>query len=128
MLRSLKDRAEALQSEAVAVYIAFRDPRVPWYAKLLGAFVVAHTFSPIDLIPDFIPVVGYLDDIIITPLGIALFLRMVPPEVMAEARAQVPQWLHRSKPVVQAGIVIVLLFWAVTIALIAIAAVHLLAD
>src|SRR6188474_615182 len=87
MLEKLKDRARQLKREAYAIYIAARDPRTPWYVKGLIFFVVAHTFSPIDLIPDFIPILGYLDDLIITPGGIWLAVRLIPPEVMAEARA-----------------------------------------
>src|SRR5215213_115677 len=86
MLERLKQRARALKNEAFAVYLAAKDPRTPWYAKALIFFVVAHTFSPIDLIPHFIPVFGYLDDLIITPGGLWLAVRMIPPEVLAEAR------------------------------------------
>ena len=75
-----KRRIKELKTETYAIYLASKDPRVPWYAKAVIVFVVAHTFSPIDLIPDFIPVLGYLDDLIITPLGIALALKMVPKE------------------------------------------------
>ena len=89
MLEKLKSRARALKNEAFAVYLAAKDPRTPWYAKALIFFVVAHTFSPIDLIPDFIPILGYLDDLIITPGGLWLAIRMIPPEVLAEARAKV---------------------------------------
>jgi uncharacterized membrane protein YkvA (DUF1232 family) len=89
MLETLKSRARALKNEVLAIYLAAKDPRTPWYAKALVFFVVAHTFSPIDLIPDFIPVLGYLDDLIITPLGLALAIRLIPPEVLAEARSQV---------------------------------------
>ena len=87
LLERLKARARALKRDALAVYIAAQDPRTPWYAKALVFFVVAHTFSPIDLIPDFIPVLGYLDDLIITPGGLWLAVRLIPPEVLAEARA-----------------------------------------
>src|SRR5690349_20122202 len=87
MLDRLRARARALKTEVYAIYIAARDPRTPWYAKALIFFVVAHTFSPIDLIPDFIPILGYLDDLIITPGGIWLAVRLIPPEVLAEARA-----------------------------------------
>ena len=87
MLDRLRDRARALKVEVYAIYIAARDPRTPWYAKALIFLVVAHTFSPIDLIPDFIPVLGYLDDLIITPGGIWLAVRLIPPEVLEEARA-----------------------------------------
>jgi uncharacterized membrane protein YkvA (DUF1232 family) len=86
MLEKLKARARALKTEVYAIYLAARDPRTPWYARALIFFVVAYTFSPIDLIPDFIPVLGYLDDLIITPGGIWLAVRLIPPEVLAEAR------------------------------------------
>src|SRR5574339_949151 len=88
VLEKLKSRARALKNEAIAVYLAAKDPRTPWYAKVLIFFVIAHTFSPIDLIPDFIPVLGYLDDLIITPLGLALAIRLIPPGVLAEARVR----------------------------------------
>jgi uncharacterized membrane protein YkvA (DUF1232 family) len=86
MIESLKLRARALKNEAYAVYLAAKCPRTPWYAKALIFFVVAHTFSPIDLIPDFIPVLGYLDDLIITPGGLWLAVKLIPPEVLDEAR------------------------------------------
>ncbi len=85
MLEKLKSRARTLKNEVFAVYLAAQDPRTPWYAKALIFFVVAHTFSPIDLIPDFIPVLGYLDDLLITPGGLWLAIRLIPPEALAEA-------------------------------------------
>ena len=87
MLERLKSRARTLKREAYAIYLAAQDPRTPWYAKALVFFVVAHTFSPIDLIPDFIPILGYLDDLIITPGGLWLAVRLIPAEVMADSRA-----------------------------------------
>ncbi|MBI1794661.1 MAG: DUF1232 domain-containing protein [Chloroflexi bacterium] len=86
MLEQLKSRARALKRETLALYFAVRDPRTPWYAKSFAALVIAYAFSPIDLIPDFIPVIGYLDDLILVPAGIALALKMIPREVMEEAR------------------------------------------
>jgi uncharacterized membrane protein YkvA (DUF1232 family) len=85
-LEAWKGWARALKRDTYALYLACRDPRVPWYAKVLAAAVVAYAFSPIDLIPDFIPVLGYLDDLLLVPLGIALVLRLVPAPVMAECR------------------------------------------
>src|SRR5919106_5385761 len=112
MIEKLKSRARALKQESYAIYLATRDPRTPWYAKALIFFVVAHTFSPIDLIPDFIPVLGYLDDLIITPGGIWLAVRLIPPEVMEEARAAVAtRDLDRSAGKV--GAVIILTLWIV---------------
>ena len=90
MIEKIKSRARALKNEAIAVYIAAKDPRTPWYVKALIFFVVANTFSPIDLIPDFIPILGYLDDLIIIPGGLWLAVRLIPPEVLEEARGKVP--------------------------------------
>jgi len=84
----LRTGVDRLQLEVHALGLACRDPRVPWYAKALAAVIVAYALSPIDLIPDFIPVIGYLDDAILIPLGVALVLRMIPAEVMADCRAR----------------------------------------
>ena len=84
----LRDTVEGVRRDLRALALACRDPRVPWYAKALAAAVVAYSLSPIDLIPDFLPVVGYLDDAILIPLGVALVLRLIPSEVMAECRAR----------------------------------------
>ena len=112
MLDQLKARARALKTEAYAIYLAARDPRTPWYAKALIFFVVAHTFSPIDLIPDFIPILGYLDDLIITPGGIWLAVRLIPPEVLAEARAKAAiRDVDRS--VGKVGAVLIILVWII---------------
>ena len=90
MLRSMfskwKDRARSLKQEIYAIYLAYKDPRVPWYAKIFSACVVGYAFSPIDLIPDPIPVLGYLDDLILIPLGITLAIKMIPPDVLRECR------------------------------------------
>jgi len=86
MLERWKARAKALKTELHALVIASRDPRTPWTAKACVALVVAYALSPIDLIPDFIPVLGYLDDMILVPAGIALAIRLIPPQVMDEAR------------------------------------------
>ena len=112
MLDRLKARARALKREAYAIYIAARDPRTPWYAKALVFFVVAHTFSPIDLIPDFIPVLGYLDDLIITPGGIWLAVRLIPAEVMQEARATAAT-RDVNKSIGGVGAVIIILIWII---------------
>jgi uncharacterized membrane protein YkvA (DUF1232 family) len=86
MFDTCKQRARQLKTELYALYLAYRDPRVPWYARIVAAVVVGYAFSPIDLIPDPIPVLGYLDDLVLLPLGIALALKLIPPGVMAEAR------------------------------------------
>lgn len=87
-LQKLKLRAQALNREVVALLFAARHPLTPWYAKLLMFVIVAYAVSPIDLIPDFIPVIGLLDDVLLLPLGIALVLKMIPESVMAECRAK----------------------------------------
>src|SRR5215216_7269233 len=110
MLDRLKAHAREWKREAYAIYIAARDPRTPWYVRALIFFVVAHTFSPIDLIPDFIPVLGYLDDLIITPGGIWLAVRLIPPEVLKEARVTAAiQGVDRS--VGRVGAVIIVSLW-----------------
>jgi uncharacterized membrane protein YkvA (DUF1232 family) len=116
----LKKRAHALKAETYALYLAVRDPRTPWYAKVLAGAVVAHTFSPIDLIPDFIPVLGYLDDLLITPIGIWLALRMIPPEVMAESREKANAALLEAKPTNWGAAVVIVVIWLILTALIVI--------
>lgn len=81
-----REKARHLQRETYALYFAIRDPRVPWYAKALAAGIVGYAFSPIDLIPDFIPVVGYLDDLVLIPLGVMAVRAMIPVGVLAECR------------------------------------------
>ncbi len=106
-LEQLKSRARALKNEAFAVYLAAKDPRTPWYAKAVAFVTIAYAFSPIDLIPDFIPILGYLDDLIIIPAGIALAVRLIPAEVLAEARGKVAtSGLERSVGHVGAGLII----------------------
>jgi uncharacterized membrane protein YkvA (DUF1232 family) len=112
MLDQFKAQARALKREAYAVYIAARDPRTPWYAKALIFFVVAHTFSPIDLIPDFIPVFGYLDDLIITPGGIWLAVHLIPAQVMEEARAKAAT-RSVDRDVGRVGAMIIILVWII---------------
>jgi uncharacterized membrane protein YkvA (DUF1232 family) len=87
MRARLKDWARSIRRDAHAVYLAARDPRTPWDAKALAACVAGYALSPIDLIPDFIPLLGYLDDVVIVPLGILAVVKLVPPNVMAESRA-----------------------------------------
>ena len=88
MLARFREGARRLRREVHALVLAARHPRTPWYAKLVAGAVVAYALSPIDLIPDFIPVLGYLDDLVLVPLGIVLALKLVPPDVMAECRAR----------------------------------------
>jgi len=98
MLQRLKTAAKKLKQNLLVLYLAYRDPRVPLFAKILAVCVVAYAFSPVDLIPDFIPVLGYLDDLIIVPLGVYLTLRMFPSKVLEEYRAQAEEKGKTGKP------------------------------
>lgn len=106
---SWKERARTLKRDVVAIALAVRDPRVPWYAKALGACVIAYALSPIDLIPDFIPVLGYLDDLVLVPLGLLPMLRLIPPDILAEHRAAAASIVER--PVSRAGAMAVVAIW-----------------
>jgi len=107
LLEKLKARARALKNEAFAVYLAAKDPRTPWYAKAVAFLTIAYAFSPIDLIPDFVPILGYLDDLFIVPAGIALAVRLIPPEVLEEARGKVASsGLERNVGYVGAGLIV----------------------
>lgn len=106
-----KRRARQLKIEINAIYLAYKDPRVPWYAKLLIACVIGYAFSPIDLVPDFIPVIGYLDDLILVPLGIALALKMIPPAVLAECREKARTDTTRRKLTNWIAAAVILCIW-----------------
>ncbi len=111
----LRDWTRSIKRDVHAVYLASRDPRVPWLAKALAVCVAAYALSPIDLIPDFIPVLGYLDDLILVPLGIMLVIRLIPPGIMAEHRAAAA--LADTQPKSTAGTVVVITIWIVASAL-----------
>jgi uncharacterized membrane protein YkvA (DUF1232 family) len=117
MLDTLRKRARSLKAEVYALYLAYRDPRVPLYARIFAGGVVAYAFSPIDLIPDFIPVLGYLDDLVLVPLGIALTLKMIPPPVMEESRARAKEIMAQGKPVNLAAAAIIVVIWLTLAAL-----------
>ena len=108
---NLKRWAGRLNVEVYALYLAYKDPRVPWYARAFAACVVGYAFSPIDLIPDPIPVLGYLDDLIIVPLGIALAVRMIPQGVLEECRKKACTEIERGKPVNKVAAVVVVCVW-----------------
>jgi len=113
LLAHLKERASRLKAETHALYLAARHPGTPWYAKLLVAAIVAYALSPIDLIPDFVPILGYLDDLVLIPLGIALAIRMIPSSILEECRARSQETLRSGKPVSRiVGIVIVAIWIA----------------
>ncbi|MBN4665506.1 DUF1232 domain-containing protein [Pandoraea nosoerga] len=114
-LGTLKTWARTVKRDAHALYLAGRDPRVPWYAKALAIFVAAYALSPIDLIPDFIPVIGLLDDVILVPLGILMVVKLVPPAIMAEHRATAAAAADR--PVSRAAVLVIAMVWAVGVGL-----------
>jgi uncharacterized membrane protein YkvA (DUF1232 family) len=109
MPATLKDRVRALKSDVHALYLAARDPCTPWYAKALALCVAGYALSPIDLIPDFIPVLGWLDDLVLVPLGIIIVVRMIPPDVMAEHR--VTAALAASRPVSKVAAWLIVAIW-----------------
>jgi uncharacterized membrane protein YkvA (DUF1232 family) len=109
MLSGIKSWASGLKRDGHAIYLASRDPRVPWYAKALAIAVAGYALSPIDLIPDFIPIIGYLDELIILPLGIWLVISLIPHEIMAEHRARADE--AGQRPVSRAGMVAIILLW-----------------
>ena len=112
-----KSKARQLRVETYALYLACRDPRTPWHVRFMGACVVAYAFSPIDLIPDFIPVFGYLDDLVLVPLGIALILRMIPNEVLVDSRSRAGEIMSADKPANRIAASIVITVWLILAAL-----------
>ena len=128
VMRTWKERARLLKGEVFALYLAYRDPRVPWHARLAIACVVGYALSPIDLIPDFIPVLGYLDDLVLLPLGVALALKMIPPDVLDEcrARAQTAMAEGTRSNWVAAGLIIAV--WLLLAALLTILAIQAVRD
>jgi len=120
-LNRWKARASALRTETYALYLACRDPRVPWPAKLLVAAIVAYALSPIDLIPDFIPVLGYVDDLLIVPLGISLALKLIPRAIVDEHRARAAQVFAHSRPGSWLGAAFIVMGWSLVLGALALA-------
>ncbi len=114
---SWKERAQQLKAETYALYLAYRDPRTPWHARVFAAIVVAYAFSPIDLIPDFIPVLGYLDDLLLVPLGILLAIKIIPPEVMQDSRAKAQEALAQNKSIGRTAAIAIVAIWLLLAAL-----------
>jgi uncharacterized membrane protein YkvA (DUF1232 family) len=97
-IEAWKQRARQLKVETYAIYLAYKDPRTPWYARVFAACVVGYAFSPIDLVPDPIPILGYLDDLVLVPVGVALALKMIPSAVLAECREKAQAAMSQGKP------------------------------
>jgi uncharacterized membrane protein YkvA (DUF1232 family) len=119
-LERLKQRARELKREVVAIALAARDPRTPWYAKVLLVAIVAYAVSPIDLIPDFVPVIGLVDDVLLLPLGIALALKMIPRAVMEECRVRAATAELEGSRLGRFGAIGVGVIWVVLLALVAV--------
>ena len=118
IIEKWKQSARRVKAETQALFLAYQHPQTPWYAKAFAGLVIAYALSPIDLVPDFIPVLGYLDDMVLVPLGIALAIRMIPDAVMVECRAQVEMGAVDGKHTHWIGAVIIILFWLALAALI----------
>ncbi|MBN2048659.1 MAG: DUF1232 domain-containing protein [Anaerolineaceae bacterium] len=116
-LTGWKERVRQLKMDTYALYLAYRDPRVPWYAKVFSSAVVAYAFSPIDLVPDFIPVLGYLDDLILVPLGLIIAFKMIPAPVMVECRVKAKEQLESGKPVNWWAAAVIILIWLIMLGL-----------
>ena len=115
LLARLKVWARTVKRDVIALWLAARDPRVPGYAKILAAVVAAYALSPIDLIPDFIPVLGYVDDLILVPLGILIAVKLIPADIFAELRRQAE--IMTARPTSRAGIIAVAVIWVLAAAL-----------
>ncbi len=116
-LEKWKRQVRELKTEVYALYLAYKDPRVPWYARAFTACIVGYALSPIDLIPDFIPVIGYLDDLVLIPLGIKLALSMIPENVMNESREKAQEIIRQGKPVNRTAAIIFILIWVCLVVL-----------
>ena len=114
---SWQERVQVLKQETFTLVAACRHHRVPWYAKALALLVVGYALSPIDLIPDFIPVLGYLDDLVLIPLGFMLVIRLIPAEVLAECRREAKQIVERAKRTGMIAAAVIVAIWILTAAL-----------
>ncbi len=116
-LKRWRQRTRELTAETYALYLAYRHPKTPWYAKVFAALVVGYVFSPIDPIPDFIPVVGLLDEMVVVPIGVLIAAKMVPPAVLEECRERARAVAQGEKPVSRVAAVVVVVFWLLCVAL-----------
>jgi len=121
LLARLKFWARVVKRDVFALYLGLRDPRVPWAAKALAGLVVAYAVSPIDLIPDFVPVLGYLDDVILLPLGILLVVALIPRPVMDDLRRQAAARLDAKLPRSTTAAVVIVALWCLIAAAVAVA-------
>jgi uncharacterized membrane protein YkvA (DUF1232 family) len=120
LLKNWKTRTRALKRDTYALYLAYRDPRTPWYAKAFTVCVLGYAFSPLDLIPDFVPVLGYLDDVLLVPLGVLLAIKLIPPEVLAESRVRAQEGLAAGELTSRFAAVVIVLLWLLALAVAAV--------
>jgi uncharacterized membrane protein YkvA (DUF1232 family) len=111
--QALKEWVKRLRRDTLALWFAVRDKRTPWGVRLLGILIVAYALSPIDLIPDFIPIIGYLDELILLPAGLWILLRLIPEQILSDCRAKADEWLAsgNAKPRSALGAAIIVLIW-----------------
>lgn len=117
MLDKLRQQAARLKLEVYALYLAARDAQTPWYVRVLVVVIVAYALSPIDLIPDFIPVLGLLDDLVLLPLAIALAIKLTPVSVLERSRLRARQKFQSDKPVSRVGAIVIILIWTLSLIL-----------
>src|SRR5215207_5773188 len=116
-LETWKRWARRLSAQTYALYLAYRHPKTPWYAKALAALIVGYVFSPIEPIPDFIPVVGLLDEMVVVPIGVLLAAKMIPPDVFEECREKAREVAEGEKPVSRVAAVVIVAVWVLCVAL-----------
>jgi uncharacterized membrane protein YkvA (DUF1232 family) len=116
-LEAWKRRARQLSAQTYALYLAYRHPRTPWYAKVFAALIVGYVFSPIDPIPDFIPGVGLLDEMVVVPIGVLIAAKIVPREVFEECKEQAREVAEGEKPVSRGAAVVVVAVWLLCVVL-----------
>jgi uncharacterized membrane protein YkvA (DUF1232 family) len=115
---NLKQKARKLNQEVYALYLAYKHPKVAWYAKVIIALTIGYALSPIDLIPDFIPVFGYLDDLVIVPVGVALSIKLIPKAVLKECRQQAADVFINHKPAFKNAVLVVVFSWVLMLAIV----------
>jgi len=116
-LEMWKQHARRLSAQTYALYLAYRHPRTPWYAKVFAALIVGYVFSPIDPIPDFIPGVGLLDEMVVVPIGVLLAAKMIPQDVFEECREKAREVAEGEKPVSRIAAVVIVAVWVMCVAL-----------
>ena len=117
-IRSWRQKVKSLKSETYALYLAYKDPRTPWYARLILLIVVGYALSPIDLIPDFIPIIGSLDDLIVVSLGFFLAMKMIPKDVLEECREKAKGRSGKARKIIWTAAIIIVTIWLLAIYLI----------